>query len=394
MSSLREIIVVTRMNLRNLPQRLGSSFVVIIGNVGVVAVLVSVLAMAVGFKHTIETTGRADRAIIMRGGANSELTSVLGRDSAQVITDAQQIKRDASGAKIVSAELVLSVDMTQKSNGSHANVTLRGIGPAGQEVRPEIHIIEGRNFQPGKQEIVVGVAVQKQFTGLTVGEHVNFGGGDWLVTGAFTSNGDLHESEVFADVASVAGAYRRRSYNSITALLERSDAFDEFKADLTANPSLTVDVVRETDYYAGLSQELTKLLTQVGWLVGGIMSIGAIFGALNSIYAAVGSRRVEIATLRAMGFSAESVVVSIIVEALILALSGGIFGAALAWTIFNGNAVNTLGGSNTQVVFHLMVTPLLISLGLLIAVAIGLVGGLIPAARAARLPVATALRGL
>ena len=394
MKSLRQILVVTRMNLMNLPQRLGSSLVVIVGNVGVVAVFVSVLAMAVGFRHTIETTGRPDRAIVMRGGASSELTSVLGRDGAHVISDAQEIKKNSSGQKIVSAELVLSVDMIQKADRSHANVTLRGIGPMGLQVRPETHIAAGRMFQSGRQEIIVGIAVQKQFKGLAVGDHVNFGGSEWVVVGAFSSNGDLHESEVFADVESVAGAYRRNSYNSVTALLESPDAFDDFKAYLTSNPTLTVDVMRETDYYAGLSQQLSKLLTQVGWLVGGIMAIGAVFGALNSIYAAVGSRRVEIATLRAIGFSAESVVISIVVEALILAFAGGIIGAALGWAAFNGNAVNTLGGGNTQVMFQLMVTPVLISLGLLMALGVGLVGGLIPAAHAARLPVATALRGL
>ena len=394
MKSLRQILVVTRMNLMNLPQRLGSSLVVVFGNVGVVAVFVSVLAMAVGFRHTIDTTGRPDRAIVMRGGASSELTSVLGRDSAPVISDAQEIKKNSSGQKIVSPELVLSVDMIQKAGGSHANATLRGIGPMGLQVRPETHITAGRMFQSGRQEIIVGVAVQKQFKGLAVGEHVNFGGSEWVVVGAFSSNGDLHESEVFADVESVSGTYRRNSYNSVTALLESPDAFNDFKAYLTSNPSLTVDAMRETDYYAGLSQQLSKLLTQVGWLVGGIMAIGAVFGALNSIYAAVGSRRVEIATLRAIGFSAESVVVSIVVEALILAFAGGIIGAALGWVAFNGNAVNTLGGGNTQVVFQLMVTPVLISLGLLMALGVGLVGGLIPAAHAARLPVATALRGL
>jgi putative ABC transport system permease protein len=394
MSGLRQILTVTRMNLINMPHRLGNSSVVIIGNAGVVAVLVSVLAMAVGFGHTINNTGRPDRVIVMRGGSNSELTSVLSRAAAQVITDAPGLKKDESGRAIASTELVLVVEMTQKGSGNRASVTLRGVGAQVSAVRPETRIIAGRWFVASKREIVVGHAAQMQFNGLEIGNRVNFGGNEWLVVGAFDSNGDLHESEVLTGVESIADTYRRSSFNSISALLENEQSFDEFKNALISNPQLSVEVVRESDYFDALAKPLSKLLTFVGYLVGGIMSVGAIFGALNTIYAAVSSRRVEIATLRALGFGSDSVAISVIVEALILAIAGGAVGALLAWGAFNGNAVNTLGSNHTQVVFHLMVTPALILLGMLIAAGVGLVGGLIPAVRAARLPVATALRAL
>jgi putative ABC transport system permease protein len=392
MNILRQIGIVTLINLRNIPQRLGTSLVVVIGIAGVVAVLVSVLAMAVGFNETVKHAGRPDRVIILRGGANSELASTLSRDAVLTIEDAPGITRTTNGQPIASAEAVVIVNLPQKNGGSEANVTLRGVGPQAWQLRPEIHLTEGRLFEPGKREIIVGRAVQAQFQGLEIGSRIAFRDSDWTVVGRFESRGDSHESELLADVESVLGAYRRNLYQSTTALLESVDGFDTFKSALTTNPRLSVDVDRETDYYASMSEHLNKALTFVGYVVGGIMAVGALFGALNAMYSAVSTRSREIATLRAIGFGPTAIVISVFVEALLLALTGGLIGAAIAWIFFNGNAANMLGGNFTQVVFRLSVTPNLIGLGIVWAVTIGLVGGLFPAIRAARLPIAIALR--
>jgi putative ABC transport system permease protein len=394
MSLLSQIGTVTLMNLRSIPQRLGTSLVIVIGIAGVVAVLVSVLAMAVGFNDTIKHAGRPDRAIVLRGGSNSELASTLARDAVLTIDDAEGIKKTASGQPIASAESVVIVEILQKGSGTGANVTLRGVGPRAWDLRPEIHVVEGRLFETGKREIIVGRAAQLQFQGLGVGSHIAFRDSDWTIVGSFESHGDSHESELMADVETVLGAYRRNIYNSTTVLLDSIDSFDQFKTALTTNPTLSVDVSREPDYYASLSDQLNKVLTFVGYFVGGIMAVGALFGALNTMYSAVSARSLEIATLRAIGFGAGAIVISVFVEALLLALAGGAIGSAIAWIFFNGNAANTLSGNFTQVVFRLSVTPGLITLGIVWAAAIGLIGGLFPAIRAARQPIATALRAV
>lgn len=394
MSILRQIGVVTAMNLRSIPQRLGTSLVIVIGIAGVVAVLVSVLAMAVGFNETVKNTGRPDRAIVLRGGSNSELSSTLARDAVLTIEDAAGIKKTASGQPIASAEAVVIVDLLQKGTGTGANVTLRGVGPQAWVLRPEIHLIDGRLFEPGKREIIVGRSAQLQFQGLEVGGHIAFRDADWTVVGSFESHGDSHESEIMGDVETVLAAYRRNLYNSATVLLDSVDSFDAFKTALTTNPTLSVDVKREPEYYASLSERLATVLDFVAYFVGTIMAIGALFGALNTMYSAVSARSLEIATLRAIGFGSLAVVISVFVEALLLALTGGVIGAAIAWIFFNGNAANTLSGNFTQVVFRLSVTPGLIALGITWAAVIGLIGGLFPAIRAARLPIATALRAV
>jgi putative ABC transport system permease protein len=394
MSLLRQIGTVTMMNLRNIPQRLGTSLVIVIGIAGVVAVLVSVLAMAVGFNQTITNAGRPDRAIVLRGGSNSELSSTLSRDAVLTVEDAPGTKKTADGMPIASAEAVVIVEMLQKGSGTGANVTLRGVGPQAWDLRPEIHLVEGRLFEPGKREIIVGRSAQLQFQGLEIGSHIAFRDSDWTVVGSFESHGDSHESELIGDVETVLGAYRRNLYNSATVLLDSVDSFDSFKTALTTNPTLQVDVTREPEYYASLSASLNKVLTFVGYVVGSIMAVGALFGALNTMYSAVSARSLEIATLRAIGFGAAAIVISVFVEALLLALTGGVIGAAIAWVFFNGNAANTLSGNFTQVVFRLSVTPDLIALGIIWAATIGLIGGLFPAIRAARQPIATALRAV
>jgi putative ABC transport system permease protein len=394
MSLLRQIGTVTAMNLKSIPQRLGTSLVIVIGIGGVVAVLVSVLAMAVGFNETIKNAGRPDRVIVLRGSSNSELSSTLARDAVLTIEDAPGLKKTESGQPIADAEAVVIVNRLQKGSRTGANVTLRGVGPMAWRLRPEIHLTEGRMFTPGKREIIVGRSAQKQFEGIEVGSQIAFRDGDWTVVGSFESHGDSHESEMMADVETVIAAYRRDVFQSVTALLASVDDFDQFKTALTTNPTLQVDVNREPEYYASLSAPLSKVLSFVGYFVGSIMAVGALFGALNTMYSAVSARSLEIATLRAIGFGSSAVVISVFVEALLLAVTGGAIGAAIAWIFFNGNAANTLSGNFTQVVFRLAVTPELIVIGITWAAAIGLVGGLFPAIRAARLPIATALRAV
>jgi len=391
---LRQMRAVTWMNLRSIPQRFGTSSVIVVGIAGVVAVLISVLAMATGFTHTVLATGRDDRAIVLRGGSDSELASTLSREATLTIMDAPGIGKTSAGKAIASAEPVVIVDMPKKSNDSGANVTIRGVGAEAVALRPEIRIVAGRMFQRGLRELIVGRGAESQFKGLDVGSHIALRGSDWSIVGAFESNGDSHESELLADGETVLSAYRRNLYQSVVVLLDSKDSFDTFMSALTTNPQLSVAVMRERDYYAHQSQRMGTVLAFVAYFVGGIMAVGALFGALNTMYSAVSVRSREIATLRAIGFGAAAVVLSVLIEAILLSVLGALIGAGLAWLFFNGNVVSTLGSNFTQVVFRLAVSPSLILLGVIWACAIGLIGGLFPAIRAARLPVATALRAV
>jgi putative ABC transport system permease protein len=391
MTMISEIVAVTAMNLRAIPQRLGTSLVIVVGIAGVVGVLISVLAMGVGFIDAVNHTGRADRAIVLRGGSDAELASTLSRDATLTILDGPGVKHDAAGKSIGSADVVAIVELQTKAK-SPANVTLRGVGPESGELRPELRIVEGRMFQPALREVIVGRSAQAQFAGLNLGDHLDLRDAQWTVVGIFDTGGDSHESELMADADTVLSSLRRNLFQSVTVMLDSPAAFDGFAAALKSNPQLTVDVEREPDYFAHLSAQLGKIMNYLGYGVGGIMAVGALFGALNTMYSAVSARSREIATLRAIGFGGTPVVISVFVEALTLSLIGGVVGAALAWAFFNGNVVNTLSGNFTQVVFKLSVTPGLITLGILWALVIGAIGGLFPAIRAARLPVAAALR--
>jgi putative ABC transport system permease protein len=383
---------VISMSLQTLPQRIGASSVIVIGIAGVVAVLVSVLAMGAGFRHTLADSGRPDRAIILRGGSDAELSSNLTRTDVDTISNAPGLAKDADGRAVLSAELVTVVNIPKIDTGTDANVTLRGAGLKLAEVRPELKIVEGRMFRPAVRELIAGLGAAKQFRGLSVGSVLRLRNADWKVTGVFTSNADVHESELLADVDTVGSSVERNGYSSAVALLSSPAEFTRFKDALTSDPQLKVDVRREPDYYAAQSQGLTKAINSVGNTVAIIMAIGAMFGALNTMYSAVAARALEIATLRAIGFGALPVLLSVMIEALLLSLLGGIIGAALAWLFFNGHSVSTLGGAFAQVVFQLTVTPALIVTGIVWACIIGLLGGFFPALRAARLSVAEALR--
>ncbi|MEP6884102.1 MAG: ABC transporter permease [Gammaproteobacteria bacterium] len=388
----KQLIAALSMGLQTLPQRLGASSVIVIGIAGVVAVLVSVLAMGAGFKHTLADSGRADRAIILRGGSDAELNSNLTRADVDTISNAPGLAKDSSGKALLSNELVTVVNVPKADTGTDANVTLRGVGLKLTEVRPELKIVDGRMFHPAVRELIAGAGAVKQFRGLTPGSVLHLRNADWIVTGVFISNGDVHESELLADVDTVGSSVERNGYSSAVALLTTAADFTRFKDALTTDPQLKVDVQREPEYYATQSKPLTKAINVVGTTVAIIMAIGAMFGALNSMYSAVAARGLEIATLRAIGFGALPVLLSVMIEALLLSLLGGVIGASLAWLFFNGHSVSTLGGAFAQVVFQLTVTKTLIVTGIIWACVIGLLGGFFPALRAARLPVAEALR--
>jgi len=388
----KQLVAAISMSLQTLPQRIGASSVIVIGIAGVVAVLVSVLAMGAGFRHTLADSGRADRAIILRGGSDAELNSSLTRADVDIISNAPGLARDSEGKAVLSSELVTVVNIPKIDTGTDANITLRGVGLELANVRPELKIVDGRMFHPAVRELIAGAGAAKQFRGLTVGSVLHLRNADWTVTGMFTSNGDVHESELLADVDTVGSSIERPGYSSAVALLASAAEFARFRDALITDPQLKVDVQREPDYYAAQSQGLSKAINIVGNTVAVIMAIGAMFGALNSMYSAVAARGLEIATLRAIGFGAVPVLLSVMIEALLLSLLGGVIGAALAWLFFNGHTVSTLGGAFAQVVFQLTVTRALIITGIAWACAIGLLGGFFPALRAARLPVAEALR--
>lgn len=396
MSMLKQITSISAMNLRSIPQRLGTSLVIIIGIAGVVAVLLSVLAMATGIMQTIANTGSPDRAIVLRAGSAAELNSSITREQALTILDAPGVKRGADGKPIGSAETITLVDLPTENGKSWANATVRGVGPAMLALHPEMRLVAGRMFKPAVHEFIVGTKAHSQFEALALGKRVRFANAEWEVVGVFSGGGDRHESEIYGDAETMMSAIRRNAYQPVTVLLDSPQSFDAFKTSLTTNPTLQVDVKRESDFFAEASKPIARVLSIIAYVVGGIMAVGALFGALNTMYSAVSARSKEIATLRALGFGSASVVVSVFVEAVTLSLLGGAIGCLLAFLFFDGKIVNTSagGGGISQMVFALTLTPALVVLGVVWACALGLIGGLFPAVRAARLPVATALRAV
>lgn len=394
MKMFRQIRAVTAMNFRSLPQRASTSLVIVIGIAGVVAVLVSVLAMSTGLIRTMENSGREDRAIVMRNGSVAETSSALDRDSARLVQDAAGIKRDAAGEPILSAETMRIFSLRKQEDDSEVNIILRGVGPKVTELRPELKIIAGRMFKPAVTEVIVGKSASAQFKGLKLGDTINSRGATWTVVGVFATDGDSHESTLMTDAETLISVDHRGSFQSVTVMLDSAGAFQAFKDSLSANPTLAVDVIREREYYRQQSKTMSTIISVIAYVVGGIMAVGAIFGALNTMYSAVSARLQEIATLRAIGFGSTAMVMSVLAEALLLSLIGGVIGALIAWLFFNGNTVSTLNGGIGQLVFELNVNPQLMILGIVWACVIGLIGGLFPAVRAARLPVATALRAV
>jgi len=389
----QQILAVTLMNLRAVPQRLGASLVIVIGIAGVVGVLVALLSMARGFQSTLASTGRPDRVIVLRGGSNDELSSVLFREQALIIKQAPGIRLGKDGQPLAVSEVYLLAGLPRKGQTEPTNVVLRGTGANVLAVRPEARIIEGRMFRPGVYEVIVGRGARAQFAGTELGGKLPLRNGDWTIVGFFDSGGDVHESELWADAETLMQAARRGAPTSVTAQLESEQDFQRFKDALTTDPRLNAGVQKEPDYYSSRSQALNGLINGLGYTVGIIMAIGALFGALNTMYAAVSTRTVEIATLRAIGFGGLPVVVSVMIEAMLLALAGGVLGAGIAYGVFNGYTVSTLNFQTfSQVAFAFRVTPDLLWQGVVWALLIGAFGGLFPALKAARLPVVEALR--
>jgi len=392
---LRQITAVTALNVRTVPQRLGSSAVAVIGIAGVVVVLVAVLSIAEGFLAAMRGAGSPARALIMRSGADTEMTSGLGGPDTDIIMQAPGIARTERGA-VASAELFVIIDLKKRSTGTDANVPLRGIQPAAFDVRQEASITSGRMFQFGTNEVVVGRAASGQFAGLDLGSQIQSGQAPWTVVGIFETDGSVAETEIWCDARTLQGAYRRgNSYQSVLARLESAESFDRFKDWLTANPQLNVSVRRESEYYSSQSTQLTTLVRTLGFGIAALMAIGAVFGAILTMYTAVATRAREIATLRALGFNSFAVLVSVLTESIGLAAAGGIIGGLAAYAGFNGYQTSTINFQTfSQVAFAFRVTPALLVTGLIWSLAMGLIGGLLPAVRAARLPIAQALREL
>jgi putative ABC transport system permease protein len=388
----KQVLAATAMNLRSLPQRFAASMVVVIGIGGVVGVLITVLAMASGLSRTFVETGRPDRALILHKAANTESFSNIDLDWTVAIAQPPEVLRGAEGTAAVCPERIVGASLSRRAGGE-AGVTLRGTCPAMYLVHPEWRLVAGRQFRPGLHEVMVGMGAFRQFSGVDVGDHVKLGTSEWTVVGRFTSDGDVHESEVLTDATTLMSAYGWTDYSSVTVRLKSETALGGYRKALLSNPSLQVEVLGERDYYQRQSQGIANLLYLVSTVVGAIMAIGAVLTATNILYSAVAGRRGEIATLRAIGFGAFGVVSSILVESLLLAIVGALLGALVAWLAFSGNVLSTSAGAfDAQVMFTMVVRPGLIALGVLWGVTIGLLGGLLPAVRAARMPVAVALR--
>jgi putative ABC transport system permease protein len=390
-----QIASITAVNLRSLPQRKGSSVTAVFGIAGVVAVMVSVLSIAQGILQTMDNSASADNVVVLRSGANTEMMSGLVGDDTRIIAEGPGLARNAAGA-IASAELFVIINLLKKATGTDANVPLRGVESAAFEVRDKFNIIEGRMFEWGLNEVIVGVGAKMEFEGLELGSTIPVAQEEWPVVGIFEAGGGLSETEIWVDAAVLQPAYRRgNSYQSVIAKLESPESFEQFKDALTSDPRLNVKAMRESEYYESQSAMLYNTITGIGTFIAVIMGFGAVFGALNTMYTAVSSRAREIATLRALGFHSGPVIISIMAESLLLALAGGVLGAVAAWWVFDGFRAVTLNMTSfSQVAFAFDVSLSLLTRGILFAMVIGFIGGLFPAVRAARQPVANALREL
>jgi putative ABC transport system permease protein len=390
-----QVASVTKFGLLSIPQRRGSALASIIGIAGVVAVLVSVLSMATGFRKTMSGSIPPEAVIVLRSGADSEMVSGLTRPDTRLISEAPGLSRGSNGP-LASSELFVIIDLPKRSTGTDVNVPMRGVERAAFQVRDKLQIVEGRAFEWGKNEVIVGTAAASQFAGMKVGGTIKVGREKWPIVGIFSANGAAAESEVWTDATMLQGAFNRGdSFQAVYGKLETPGAFTQFKDALTTNPQLNVRVEKQAEFNESQSTMMTKMINTLGVLIAGLMAVGATFGALNTMYSAVSARTREIATLRALGFGRGSVVISVMLESLALALIGGLAGGALAYLFFNGYRTSTMNfQSFSQVAFAFDVTPGLLVKGIAWAAAIGLIGGLFPALRAARLPIASALREL
>jgi putative ABC transport system permease protein len=393
MSVFHQTVAVTAMNLRAIRERWAASMVSIVGIAGVVMIFVGVLSIGEGFRRTLEIAGSDRIAVVLRGGTTAEMSSSLTTQQTEIIAQAPGIQRDAAGP-VVSAELFTAVDQPKRSTGTPANAPLRGIGPLGPRTREKFQLIAGRMFEAGRNEVIVGRAAAQTLQGLDVGTTLKWGNNTWRVVGTFADGGSVAESEIWTDARVLQSAYSLGvMFQTMRVRLASPDAFREFKDRLTADPRLNVTVLTERQFYAEQSSTLTTILRTAGTILGLLMGIGAVFGALNTMYSAVAARHAEIATLRAIGFGGGPVLVSVIAEALLLALIGGVAGGAIAYIGFDGLEASTLNyASFSQVSFAFAVTPALLLTAIVYALLLGLAGGLVPALHAVRQPVIEGLR--
>ena len=394
MSFIRQVLLVTNMNLRSILERSGSSLVIIVGIAGSVAVMVSLLAMAEGLSSTISSTGEEDRVIILRDGSSSELSSGVAMTELDTVSSSPGIK-SIDGEPMIAGELFAIIDLKKKGAESTSNLPIRGVQPTSFKIRPEVEIVEGRNFTTGTAEIIVGKGANNQYEGLEIGDQIKVRDSFATVVGIFSSNGNVHESEIWADLAAAQGLFRRgASASSMILKLNSPDSFDEVGLFVESYPNLELKVQSESDFYENQSSG-ADLIKVFGQVVGYIMAIGAVFAALNTMYSAVSTRLVEIGTLRALGFKGTTVLLALLIEALLLATIGGLLGGAIAYLLFNGYTVSTLaGGSFSQTAFAFAVTGEIIQQGLTLALFVGFIGGVFPAWNAARRDISEALRSI
>jgi putative ABC transport system permease protein len=392
---LSQIAAVTLSNLRNLGGRKAASIVAVVGIAGVVAILVGVLSIREGFRATLDQAGAKDVAIVVRSGATAELSSGLSLDQARIVSGASAVLKNA-GIPVASPELFVIVDVPMRSTGTDSNVPFRGVHDQATKVRSKFKLVQGRMFVPGKFEVIVGRGASLQFSGLEVGNSVRWGTTNWQVVGLFEDGGSVSESEIWTDATVLQGAYRRgTSYQSVRLRLPSAAAINTIKDELSVDPRLNIKVSSEYEFYSEQSKSLATLINTLGYTVGLLMGLGAIFGALNTMYSAVSARTREIATLRALGFGAWPVVSSVVVESLLLGLMGGVLGCVIAYLGFNGIRASTLSfASFSQVTFAFAVTPTLLGQGLLYALLLSFIGGIMPGIRAARMPIVSGLREL
>jgi putative ABC transport system permease protein len=393
-SLLLQITALTVMNLKSLPKRFWLSLSTIVAVMLVVVVLLAFLAMRNGFQHTLASAGSQDVAMILRAGSQSEVASVITHDQVDLIEDAPGIAKGADGKPLVSPELYLVVDGIKHSSQTKANLPLRGMGPEGLAVRQGVHIVAGRMFAPGSNEIVVGKALQSEFDGLQLGQTVTLGHSRWTVVGVFAADGSVFESEIWADLPVVQSFFNRNNvFQTVRARLVTPAALGELQRYLDSDPRLKLDAKSEAAYCAEQASGTSDLIQKLGWPLAIAMAFGAMAGALNTMYSSVATRTSEIATLRAIGFGGLPAFVSTLIESAVLAVLGGVLGITTAFLVFNGLSASTLGASFTQVVFTFELTPALAAQGVCLALIVGLIGGIFPSLRAARMPILAGLYG-
>jgi len=390
-SLLLQVIAVTTINLKSISQRLWLSLSTVVAVALVVIVLLAFLAMANGFQRTLAGSGSEDIAIFLRGGSQAEINSTVARDQVRLIEDAPGIARGADGKPLISPELYVVVDGVKRSSQTKANLPLRGIGEQGVALRKGITIAQGRMFNRGANEIVVGKGLLKEFEGFEPGKTVTFATSRWTVVGTFEAEGSVFESEIWADLPVVQSLFNRPNFVQTVRVRLENPSLAALKSYNDNDPRLKLDVKTEAAYFADQAGQTTDLIQNLGWPLAIAMALGALAGALNTMYSSVAARAVEIATLRAIGFGGFPAFVGTLVESLVLAAIGGLIGAAATWAIFDGLTASTLGGNFTQVVFAFRLSPALIWQGVLLALAVGLIGGLFPAIRAARMPIVAGL---